>query len=1189
MKNCEFIEQAKEKIASHKNQTLTLDQRIEEATVLTASLLQASRKLQTYSDKKREKELAGMLHDPIGKAFVTVMTDRCFRSHRPFRIANQLAFEISKFGVPLYLPLFKRIALNALKMIGQPLAPLAIPLVVKMIRDQTATVILPGETKQLLEHIRKRHQEGIRVNLNHLGEAILGEEEAERRLNVYLEDLANPEIEYISIKISTIYSQINLLSWEETIQQLAVRLRKLYRVAQSHTFTKSDGSKIQKFVNLDMEEYRDLHLTVDLFKRILEEKEFFHLSAGIVLQSYLPDSYRIQLELTEWAKKRVAAGGAPIKIRIVKGANLAMEKVDAALHGWPQAPFSQKHEVDANYKKMMTYGCQKENAKAVHLGIASHNLFDICYALLLRAENGVEESVCFEMLEGMADSIRCVVQAISGEMVLYCPAAKKDEFQNAVAYLVRRLDENSAPENFLRYLFDLKVGSEAWKEQTRFFEQSAFDQNEVHELPRRTQNRFDKVTFKKMSSFENEADTDWSLIQNRKWAEEILRSWRAKKVETIPLVINGIEKVTQKLGQGEDPSCPGKPFYSYSLADLSDLEKCLHNAELSLENRMDLLANIAHGLRTHRGDLIGAMVADTGKTVFEADVEVSEAIDFAEYYRLNRMQLGEMKDIEWKARGTILVASPWNFPCSIPAGGILAALAAGNRVIFKPAPEAVLVGWVLVNIFWDAGVSKKSLQFFVCEDDSVGTALIADDRIDGIILTGSTDTAKHFLRMRSDLHLMAETGGKNIMLISAMSDRDLAIKDLVQSAFGHAGQKCSACSLAILEAEIYDDPQFRRQLKDAVSSLKVGSAWDLTTKVNPLIHAPGPILLRGLTQLEEGEEWLLKPVQDPSNPNLWSPGIKLGVQPNGFTFQNELFGPVIGLVRAKTFPDALKLINRTRYGLTAGLHSLDEREQSLWLKSVDAGNCYVNRTMTGAIVQRQPFGGCKESSFGRGAKAGGPNYLIQLMEAMEKKLPSESAEIPVRLRSLMKEKLFKGEDEKKWLASLGNYIYHWNEFFSKDRDPSLVLGQDNFQRYVPHQKMLFRIGQGDSLIDILRVLAASYICGTLLDISCQDSLLSKELSKKFKRYFKKCICESEDALIARIDQGEYGRIRLLQQGSPELQKVIARSIGHMNIEPVYSNGRIELLNYLREVTISIDYHRYGNLGVRENEKRHPLL
>lgn len=1202
MEDSLLIRQAKAKVQAVREKPLSVLQLKDEAIQLAALLLKEARRIQTPAEKKQQQQLARMMNDPIGKVFTTQITDQCFRSSRPSRVADQLTYVIRKYGVPGYLPADRRYALKIFKVVGRSLSHLIVPVTVQMLRKETSGVILPGEEKLLVKYMEQRRKEGVRVNLNHLGEAILGEGEARHRLDIYLKDLSKPQVEYISVKISTIFSQIHLLAWDETVVTLAERLRELYRAAMTHEYVRPDGTKVPKFVNLDMEEYRDLRLTVDLFKKVLDEPEFHRHSAGIVLQTYLPDSFAIQQELTEWAVKRVANGGAPIKIRVVKGANLAMEQVESALRLWPQAPYISKKEVDANYKRMITYGCKKEFAQAAHLGIASHNLFDIAYALLLRSQNEIEKEVSFEMLEGMADHMRRVVQALSGDMLLYCPAATKEEFQNAVAYLVRRLDENTAPENFLRHAFDLVPDTAEWDKQAELFSQSCLAAHDVSSAPRRKQDRAltQKDPASETSCFQNEADTDWSLPQNRRWVEEIVQTWKKKTIDPIPLVIGGQQQQYQtSFATGDDPSL-GRPLYQYSLAKLSDVNLALETAKkaeaswaaVSIKERSHLLAVVAQKMREQRGELIGAMIADTGKTVNEADVEISEAIDFAEYYRRNVEELHNLVDIEWRPKGTVLVAPPWNFPCSIPAGGILAALATGNCVIFKPPSESVLVGWILAQIFWEAGVSKEVLQFLTCQDDPVGSELVKDSRIDAVILTGATATAKLLLKLRPGLDLMAETGGKNAMIITGMSDRDLAIKDLIHSAFGHAGQKCSACSLAILEAEVYDDPHFRKHLRDAASSLAVGSAWDLKTRVNPLIHAPGETLYRGLTTLEEGEEWLLEPKMSPDNKNLWSPGIKLGVKPSSFTFQNELFGPVLALVRAKDLTHAIELANQTNYGLTGGIHSLDEREQKQWLDKIKVGNYYVNRTITGAIVQRQPFGGCKDSGFGKGSKAGGPNYLIQLLHPTQTRLPQEREILSPSIMSLAKEVekrgLVKDEERDIWQVSLGNAAFYWNYYFSKMHDPSLVLGQDNFFSYAPHPQVVLRVQNGDSNLDILRVIAAAITCGTPLEISAENNKVKEVLQSIRIATPLKYIEEDEKVFEKRLMQGTIKRVRLLQTPSESLKKALAEAACHVNLGQVMANARLELLHYVREKSTSIDYHRYGNLGTREQEKRAPL-
>lgn len=1193
-----YLDEAIEILDNVKGKPLALAERKRMAIELAVLMMHEASRSMTASEKTIQEQLMRLMRDSLGKAFTTAMTDECFRSSSNKRAADQMIYLLERLGIPQYLDWVKWSELYLFKALGLSLAQFLVPMARRVLRKETKKVILPGEPALLAKHLKERKAEGVRQNLNHLGEAILSEAEAKKRLHTYLEDLKNSDIDYMSVKISTIFSQINLVAFEHTVDAIAEKLKKLYRAGMS--------SDPHKFVNLDMEEYRDLHLTVAAFRKVLDEHDFNSYSAGIVLQSYLPDSHFFQKELTEWAKKRVKNGGAPIKMRIVKGANLGMEQVEASLKGWPQAPYTQKVEVDANFKRMVMYGCVPENARAVRLGIASHNLFDIAFAMLLRLENQVESYTGFEMLEGMADPIRRVVQKLTGDMLLYCPIATQEEFQHAIAYLIRRLDENTGAENFLRHVFGLKPGTDAWESQTSLFSESCDEIDAIPLQPRRTQNRqVSPPPHDSKLPFENEPDTDFSLPQNRKWAEEIARHWKNYKEKSIPLVIGGREIHDNEEGIGHSPNTetfPGgstthvKPLYIYTKAYKHHLDaalKCAKEHETSwsstgVEHRSLLLARIAQILRERRGELIGAMMIDGAKIISEADPEVSEAIDFAEYYRRQMEKMSLMKDIRWRSKGTVLVASPWNFPCAIPAGGMLAALVTGNCVLFKPSSETILVAWHLVNAFWDAGVPKEVLQFVPCSGDGVGSDLIRDSRVNCVILTGGTETAKKFLKMRPNLNLAAETGGKNSMIITALSDRDLAIKDLIHSAFSNSGQKCSAASLAILEAEVYDDPHFLSQLRDAAASLTVGPSWELAAKIGPLIHEPRGVLKRGLTTLEEGEKWLLEPKQDPHNSCLWSPGIKLGVRPGSFTHMTELFGPVLGLMRADHLPHAIELAGAVPYGLTAGLQSLDEREQLKWINEIEAGNLYVNRGTTGAIVRRQPFGGCKASSIGGGSKAGGPNYLREFMHAEQEGLPQEKYSVNEAVNNLTNflDRLdLTAEQLGIWTASCANYAYWWRRM-KQDRDPSKIVGQDNFFRYLPRKKIALRLEKKSNLLDVLRVCAAVFTCGAQMEISCPfgEHYNWLELVPTLP-----VIEENEEQFLSRLESGKIGRVRLIEPASEAILKAAASSATHVIDDPVLTNGRLELLHYLREAAVSIDYHRYGNLGLREGELRKPIL
>jgi RHH-type proline utilization regulon transcriptional repressor/proline dehydrogenase/delta 1-pyrroline-5-carboxylate dehydrogenase len=360
---------------------------------------------------------------------------------------------------------------------------------------------------------------------------------------------------------------------------------------------------------------------------------------------------------------------------------------------------------------------------------------------------------------------------------------------------------------------------------------------------------------------------------------------------------------------------------------------------------------------------------------------VSEAVDLARYYA--GPGIAPLADLvaagaHVVGRGVAVVVSPWNFPYAIPAGGVLAALAAGDAVVLKPAPEARRCGWFLARRLWAAGVPPDLVQYLACEDGPVGRHLVTHPDVATVVLTGAYETAAMFLAWDPAMHLLAETSGKNALVVTGGADVDLAVKDLVRSAFGHAGQKCSAASLAILTADVYDDGTFLRRLAEAVRSIRVGEATDPDTTMGPLIAPARGALARALTTLDAGESWLVEPRRLDDEGRRWSPGVRLGVRPGSWFHRTECFGPVLGVMRARDLDEALAWQNGTGFGLTGGLHALDPEEIRRWLAGVEVGNAYVNRHTTGAVVQRQPFGGWKRSSVGGSAKAGGPGYVLQL-------------------------------------------------------------------------------------------------------------------------------------------------------------------------------------------------------------------
>ena len=1181
---------------------------IERAIVLARELQERATALQTAAERRQQAELDRMLRVPEDKATLVQLTDRAFRSHSPARVAEQFTHILDIQGIPRFFSPLDRALLRGFQTFGGWLPGVSVPMMKDHMQHETANVVLPAEPDVLKEHLRARQVEGVRMNVNFLGEALLGEDEARRRLHEYVEALCSEDIECLSVKISTIDSQISALARSHTVANLCDQLELLYRAAADSRFVR-DGQSVPKFVYLDMEEYRDMRLTAEAFMRTLERPGLEKISAGIALQAYIPDSRRVLRELQAWAHGRVANDGSPITVRIVKGANLEMERVEASLRGWPQAPFKTKAETDANYKRMLTEAITAENLAAVRIGVASHNLFDLAYGLVLSEQAEAGDRVQFEMLEGMANHQRRALFAHSHNLLLYAPACHKEDFLNAIGYLIRRLDENTGPDNFLRHAFKLRVGSEEWETLERGFRE-AFHLG-ISDAPRRTQNRLqasDETAHEETPWTElvNEPDTDFALTQNSDWAQQLVQRTEPARHE-LPLVVGGREIIANhETRPCLDPSRPGVEVARCALGNEEDVEQAVAVANsdpagwrsLSHVARSRILGQAAAEIRRSRADLMWAALANGGKTLSESDPEVSEAVDFVEFYRASAREFFELPTVQAWGLGVVVVASPWNFPIAIPCGGVAAALAAGNTVILKPASDTVLVAWELCQCFWRAGVPREALQFLPCPGNGAGQRLVTHPGVDAVILTGGTETALHLLRTRPELRLFAETGGKNATIVTALADREQAIKHVLHSAFSHSGQKCSATSLLLLEAEVYDDPQFKRIFVDAVSSLPVGSAWDLPTKVGPLFHPPSGDLARALTELQPGESWAVIPKQIGDNPSLWSPGVKWDVQPGSVTHLTEFFGPLLGVMRFTKLAEAISLVNATGYGLTSGLESLDEREQAEWRDSIRAGNLYINRPTTGAIVLRQPFGGIGKSSFGPGMKAGGPNYVAQFLRvtdqpaAINNRLVAQPHLRDLQERLLAVEIDAPAGDVTRVLAAISNYGRWMREEFGQAHDHFRLLGEDNLRRYLPLREMRIRVHPQDSLFEIFARACAAQAVGCRALISTPPDLLYKavRILDDFTDAWAGSIEfleETDEQLSQAIRHGDVERLRYAapDRVPQAIRSAAAEAFVFIADTPVLAEGRVELLWYLREQSVSHDYHRYGNLGARSEERR----
>lgn len=1179
---------------------------INEAIILAQTWQNRANELTNDFDKSFSIKMKKMLEHPKDKALLIELMDQSFRTKSFRRVADQICFLLEKYGMAHFFSSKDRLLLWLFQNIGRYLSSFSVPLFINQIREDTKSVVIKGEEEPFNTHLIKRKAEGTRVNVNIIGEVVLGEDEAKERIKKYLKALENPNIDYISIKISTIYSQINALDFEHTVDELVKRLALIYEQAMKYPYIALDGIKSNKFINLDMEEYKDLAITAEMFKKTLEQPKFKNFYAGIVLQAYLPDSYFWLVDLTNWARQRVKAGGSPIKVRLVKGANMQMEETESLQRGWKMVTYTDKTDTDANYKRMAIYALQKNCAPYVHIGTASHNLFEQAFATILAKENGVSEYHTIEMLEGMSESARVAIKEITKSVILYAPIASKEQFTNAIAYLVRRLDENTGEENFIRYSFGLKVGSKDWEKQKELFLKSFEKIDSSFVGVKRKQNRLDenwenyRGSTYDTNEYKSEADTDFVLAKNQKWAKTIVEKWKFTKDEqhkVVPIVIAGDEisndrkvYVAIDKSQLEDGVLAGK----FAIAKKDDINKAIDIASGDIDGwrdkthkqRAEVLKQVAIKVRERRGDLIGIAAAEVGKVFTESDVEVSEAVDFLEFYPYSIQYFQKYKNLEFKGKGVGVVIPPWNFPIAIPLGGVAASLAAGNTVIIKPATVATLTAYEMCKCFWDAGVSKNTLQFLPCAGSLAGEHLIPNKKVDFIILTGGENTAYEMLKTRADLQLSAETGGKDATIVTSMADREQAIKNVCASAFGNSGQKCSATSLLVLEDEVYEDEVFKKSLVDTAKSMGVGSVWDFKNTIGTLANPVSGALEKAITTLEEGEEWALKPEFVDGNKYMLKPAIKWGVKEGSFCHKTELFGPVLSVMRAKDLKHAIDIVNSTGYGLTSGLESLDEREIEYWKENIKAGNLYINRGTTGAIVLRQPFGGMGKSAIGAGRKVGIFNYVTQFMDFIEKdilKTPKKYENDLTKFINECKEKEGNEEFEKLKYA-LQSYFYNLEIEFSKEKDYCNIRGEDNHFRYLPLKNIVIRVSDDDTIFEtISRVLAAN-ISSVGFSVSIDKNQTIKEFLEKNKSILLgekgKVVIEDDNTFAKSVSNFERVIYSDIKKVPNIVFEISAQSATYIVRQKPMMEGRLELLNYFIEQSISHSYHRYGNIGVR---------
>lgn len=859
-----------------------------------------------------------------------------------------------------------------------------------------AAQFVAGETADdLVKQFRKNAKAGLATTIDLLGETVVSEQEADvflQRnmdvLNVVAAAIAKdpapcfsdvsdkgplPRLN-LSVKISALTPDVHPADPENSIAALKKRLRPILRRA----------TEVGALINFDMESYKLKDLTLRLFKSIFEEPEFAQKPAiGIAMQAYLRDCETDLRDLIAWAR----TNRRPLSVRLVKGAYWDYETIMAQQRDWPIPVWQQKPESDANYEKLSLL--LLENIDVITPNFASHNVRSVAHAIAQAERLAIDPRAYeFQALYGMADELKTALLQSGHRVREYCAIG---ELLPGMAYLVRRLLENTSNEGFLK----IKNMGEATKDQ--LLKNPVERLNTGNRIPDTEKSASNPVSGIRNPVFKNAPNTDYAQAAARERQRAALASVTANLGRKWPLVIGGKKVSPAEFLPSVNPARPTQIIGHWARASIADAEAALAAARAAqpawartpVAERAALLDRAAALMETRRAELNALLILEAGKPWLEADGEVSEAIDFCRFYAAEMRQLdqpavtqivpGERCVQRWTPRGSGLVIAPWNFPLAILCGMTVAPVVAGNTVVMKPAEQTSVIGATLMEIFVEAGLPAGVINLLTGYGEDIGAHLVAHAKTDFIVFTGSRavgtkiwEVAGRTLPGQTGLKkVVCEMGGKNALIIDTDADLDEAIPATLASAFGFAGQKCSALSRLIVLEDVYD--KFVDRLIEAAAATPVGDPAQPGTVVGPVIDEDARKKILGLIETGKKEAKLAWQGTAPAEGHFVPPTIFTQVKPDAVIAREEIFGPVFAVIKVRDLDEAIAVANSTDYALTGGLFSRSPRALERAERELMCGNIYLNRGITGAIVERHPFGGFKMS--GGGTKAGGKGYL----------------------------------------------------------------------------------------------------------------------------------------------------------------------------------------------------------------------
>ncbi len=782
----------------------------------------------------------------------------------------------------------------------------------------------------------------------------------------------------VSLKPTALSPLFGPLTAREGLDEALARLRPIVSRARALGAT----------IHLDTEHDDAKDLTLDLLRALGAEFPDGP-QLGCVVQAYRRDSYADLRDLIAWSRDTLRV---PLQVRLVKGAYWDQETVIAGSEGWRSPVFERKAETDANYERCTRH--LVEHAGAVRPAVASHNVRSLGYAIAYTRDQGLDDgAIELQLLYGMAEPVHAALTDMGLRVRVYAPVG---ELVPGMAYLVRRLLENTSNESFVRHRFA------EGRDLDELVAPPAVDEAALPAAVSEPEPR-EPTDAAAPTPFSNEPRAELRRPAPRARLRDAAEQVAAGLGFTASVLIEGRAITTGDELVSVDPGRTDVVVCRGGRAGSGEADRALEAAQrawprwrnTSWRERAAVLFRAAELLRGRRAELAALEVFEAGKPLPEADADVCEAIDFCEYYGREALRLaagsamvqapGEANSYRYEPRGVGVVISPWNFPLAIPTGMVTAALVTGNAVLCKPAEQTPGIALRLVQILHQAGVPRGVLAFLPGVGEEVGAHLVTHPDVSFVAFTGSKAVGLEIVReagvhregQRHVKHVIAEMGGKNAVIVDSDADLDVAVPAITYSAFGYAGQKCSAASRVIALAPVFDELVDR--LAGAAAIVPVGHPSELRTMVGPVIDEDAYKRVHEYQDVARNEGKVVVQRNDvPEDGWYVGPTVVVAERPDARVATEEIFGPLLTCLRADDFDHALALANASEYALTGGLFSRSPARIRHAARQFRAGNLYVNRGITGALVGRQPFGGFGLS--GVGSKAGGPDYLLQFVE-----------------------------------------------------------------------------------------------------------------------------------------------------------------------------------------------------------------